>query len=59
MRRQRNVSLMKGEDKAPARDLSETDVCNMPDTEFTAMIERMCSGLEKRVEDLSETLTQA
>ena len=30
---------------------------NMPDREFKAMIERMFTGLEKRVEDLSETLT--
>ena len=38
-----------------ARDLSETDVSNMPDREFKAMIIRILTGLEKRVEDINET----
>lgn len=41
-----------------ARDLSKTDITNMTNREFKAMIPRILSGLEKRVEDMSETFTQ-
>ena len=47
---------MNKEDKATARDLSETDVSNVPGGELNAMILRILTGLEKRVEDTSETL---
>ena len=47
---------MKEQDKATARDLNETDISNMPDGEFEAMIIRILTGLEKRNEDMSETL---
>ena len=40
-----------------ARDLSKTDISNMPDNEFKAMIIRTLTRLEKRVEDISKTLT--
>ena len=39
-----------------AGDLSETDVSNMPDGEFKAVIIRKITGLEKRVEDRSKAL---
>ena len=45
---------MKEQDKATARDLNETDISNMPDGEFEAMIIRILTGLEKRNEDMSE-----
>jgi len=45
------------EDKATTRDLNETDISSMPDGEFKAMITRTLTGLEKRIEDISETLT--
>ena len=48
---------MKEQHKATARDLSETDISNMPDGEFEATIIRILTGLEKRIEDISETLT--
>ena len=38
------------------RYLNETDISNMPDREFKGMIIRTLTGLEKRVEDMSETL---
>ena len=47
---------MKEQGKAIARDLSETDVSNMCDREFKVMIIRILTELEKRVEDMSETL---
>ena len=48
---------MKGQDKAMARDLNGTDVNNTPNGEFKTMIIRIFSGLEKRMKDISETLT--
>ena len=40
-----------------ATELSKTDLSNMPDGEFKATIIRILTGLEKRIEDISETLT--
>ena len=45
---------MKEQDRAMARDLSKTDVSNMPDRKFKAMIIRMHTGLEKIMEDINE-----
>ena len=56
MRRQRNLSQMKEQDKAMARHVSETDVSNMPDGVFKTMFIRVLTGLEKRVEDMCEIL---
>lgn len=47
---------MKKEDKATARGLSKTDISNMFDREFKVMIIKIRTGLEKRVENISETL---
>ena len=38
MRRQKNLSQIKEQDKTMARDLSETYMSNMPDREFKATI---------------------
>ena len=48
---------MKEEDKVITRDLSETDISNMPDGEFKATVIRILTGFDKRIEDISETLT--
>ena len=39
------------------RGVSEADISNMPDGEFKAIIIRILTGLEKRIEDIMETLT--
>ena len=39
---------MKEQDKATARDLSETDISNMPEGEFKAIIIRIFTRLEKK-----------
>ena len=57
MRRQRNLSQVKEQDKATARDLNETDISNMPNGEFKAMIISILTGLEKRMEGINKTLT--
>ena len=56
MLRWRNVSQVKRQDKATARDLSKADISNMPDGEFKATIIRILTGLEKRMEDFREAL---
>ena len=48
---------MRVQDKARTRDLSEADISNMPDGEFKATIIRILTGLEKRIANISETLT--
>ena len=44
MRRQRNLSKMKKQDKATTRDLLETNMSNMPDGGCKAMIIRILRG---------------
>ena len=39
-----------------ARDLSETHIRNTPDREFKTMIKKALTGLEERMEDMSDTL---
>ena len=39
---------MKEQDKAVVRDLCETDISNMPDGEFKAIIISILIGFEKR-----------
>ena len=48
---------MKERNKATSRDLSKTDINNMPDGDFKATIIMILSGLEKGIEDISEILT--
>ena len=47
---------MKEQDKITGRDLSKTDISNMSDRVFKAVIIRLLTRFEKRVEDMSETL---
>ena len=49
---------MKEEDKITARDLSEMEIINMHDRELKVVIIEIFTGLEKRVEDLTETLNR-
>ena len=57
MLRQWDLSQMKEQDKAIARDLSKIDISNMLDREFKATIIRILTGLEKRMEGIRKTLT--
>ena len=56
MQRLKNSSQQKEQEKAMARDLIKTDVSNMPDPELKATIIRIFIGLERRVENIRETL---
>ena len=48
---------MKEQDKNTPRDLRKTNINNMSDGEFKATLKRILTGLEKRIEDISETFT--
>lgn len=39
------------QDKTTVKDLSKTDMSNMPDGEFKTIVIRIFTGLEKRIED--------
>ena len=52
----RNLSERKELDKDMARDLSKTNIGNMPVRKFKTMITRIFTGLDKRMEDINETL---
>ena len=58
MRRQRNISHIKEKDKITARDLNKANVNNMSSREFSVVVIKIFIGLEKRVEDLNETLNK-
>ena len=49
---------MKEQDEITARNLSEMETSNRPAGEFKAVIIKIVTRLEKRVEDLSETLSK-
>ena len=55
MRTRRNLFQTKDQNKLMARDKSDTDSSNMPNGEFTGMIIKILTGLEKRVKDISDT----
>ena len=57
MPRWRNSSQNKEQENITARDLTETDIHNMPDPEFKILITRIIAGLEKSIEDMRESLT--
>lgn len=58
MRKDRSMSQMKEQDKTTVSDLSKRDISNMPDRKFKVMIIMIVTGLEKRVENISETLNK-
>lgn len=50
------MSQIKEQGSTTARDLCETDKNNMPDRGLKVMIIKLLTGLQERVEDISETL---
>lgn len=49
------MSLMKGQGEITAREVNEMEISNIPDREFQVMVMELLTGLEERMEDLSET----
>ena len=56
VRRQRNLSKMKEQDKTRDRDIRKIVTCNRPERELKVMIIKMLKALEKRVAAITETL---
>ena len=48
MRRQRNLFQMKEQEKTPEKTTNETEINNLPDKEFKALVIRMLTALGKR-----------
>lgn len=45
---------MKEQDNITAREPNKTDISNMPGKELKVMVIKLCPGLQKRMNDLSE-----
>ena len=54
MERQRNMSQVKEQNKAPEKELNKMEMSNLPDAEFKMLIIWMLNELRERVDELSE-----
>ena len=52
------MSQMKGQDKAPEKQLSEVEIGDLPEEEFRIMIVKTIQGLWKTVEKTREMFTK-
>ena len=55
---QKVMSQMKGQDKAPEKQLSEVEIGDLPEEEFRIMIVKTIQGLWKTVEKMREMFTK-
>ena len=58
MRQQRNMAQMKEQGKTPEEQLSEVEMGNLPEKEFTVMILKMIQDLRKRMEAQIEMIQE-
>ena len=58
MRRQRNTFQVREQDKTPEKELSETEMSNLPDREFKLRVLRMLTDLGRRIDELSENVNK-
>ena len=58
MRTQRNLFQMKEQEKNPDKTTNETEINNLPDKEFKALIIRMLIELRKRTDENSENFNR-
>ena len=56
MRWQKKMFQMKEQDKTPEEELSDVEMGNLPEKEFTVMIVKMIKELRKRMDAQSEKL---
>ena len=54
MRKQRNMSQMKEQEKTPENELNEMKAMNLPDTEFKTLVIKMLNELLGSVDKLTE-----
>ena len=55
MKKQKVTSQMKGQDKAPEKQLNSVELGNLPEKEFRIMIVKMIQDLGKIMEKMQET----
>ena len=58
MKRQRVMSQMKRQDKAPEKQLNEVEIDNLPEKEFRIMMVKKIQDLKNRIEKMHETFTK-
>ena len=58
MRRQRNTFQVREQDKTPEKELSETEMNNLPDREFKLRELMMLADLGRRIDELSENVNK-
>ena len=54
MRRQRNMSELKEQNKTPEKYLNKMETSNLPHAEFKTLVIRMFNELRGRIDELSE-----
>ena len=58
MKRQRVMSQMKRQDKAPEKQLNEVEIDTLPEKEFRIMMVKKIQDLKNRIEKMHETFTK-
>ena len=56
LRRQRNMAQMKEQIKTPEKELSETEIANLPDAEFKTLVIRMLKELTEYGNNIKEEM---
>ena len=56
MRRQRNISQMKEQNKIPPKELNETEIANLSDAEFKTLVIRMLKELTEYSNNIKEEM---
>ena len=58
MGRQKSMSHMKEQNKAPGKEFTKMKTSNLPDIEFKTLAIRMLKELRRRVDELSENFNK-
>ena len=54
MRRQRNIAQIKEQNKTPEKELSETEIVNLSDSEFKTLVIKMLRDLIEHSKEITE-----
>ena len=55
MRRQRNMTLMKGQIKSPEKELNKTEISHLSDVEFKTLVIRMLRELSEDLNSIKRS----
>ena len=58
MRRQRNLFQLKEQEKTPDKTTNKTEINNLPDKEFKALVIRILTELGKRIDEHSKNFSK-